>query len=159
VRDKKAGRVDSAALEEQWPHSLVLTTRRRHAVAHLAHPTPWERIAWHIGGASDPHMPKRRGERREGKWRADWRRFGRKGAVTKKVRRGVWRPEGREAGRKPKQVQKESRCLGITAPHPSNTPTGEWRRGGGSWSERAWDEGIYTRADCNTGATTPLVRG
>lgn len=23
MRDKKAGRVDSAALEEQWPHSLV----------------------------------------------------------------------------------------------------------------------------------------
>jgi hypothetical protein len=114
-------------------------------VAHLAHPTPWKRIAvahWRRFGPTDA---KRRGERREGKWRADWRRFGgRKGAVTKKVRRGVWRPEGREAGRKPKQVQKESRCLGITAPHPSNTPTGEWRRGGGS---------------CNTGATTPLVRG
>jgi len=66
---------------EQWPHSLVLTTRRRHAVAHLAHPTPWERIAV-----------------------AHWRRFG----PTHAKKEG--REKGREVARRLEEVRREKGC-------------------------------------------------
>jgi len=71
--------------EEQWPHSLVLTTRRRHAVAHLAHPTPWERIA-------GPVLV------------AHWRRFG----PTHAKKEG--REKGREVARRLEEVRREKGC-------------------------------------------------
>jgi hypothetical protein len=114
--------------EEQWPHSLVPTTRRRHPVAHLAHPTPWKRIAWHIGGASDPQMPK--GGEREGKG-SDVPNGGCSAERVPSQRKREEVRGGRRGGR-PTKVRKESWCLALAAPIP---PTLPWESGGGSVAE------------------------